>query len=110
EQNLDDRADKQGSLEQRQVSRVNGLDAEIDEAGNAEESFEQQVAGVEERDGQHGVGQDWDHGVFQDVLEQHGAFAVAIRKRGSHVVLVDLIQHDGAIETHLVAQTADDSD
>ena len=66
--------------------------------GNREERLQQERADKNAGQRDADVGEDRDHGVAQHVLHHHRFFAQPLGARGAHVVLIDFIEEETAVQ------------
>lgn len=92
------------------ISGVDGFDGEVSQAGDAEETFQKKRTEEKERDGQDDLGNDGDHGIFEDVLKEDPGSGCPFCASGTDIIGVDFVEDDGAVETDGAAQAADDAD
>ena len=89
---------------------MDGVEGEVAEAGDAEEAFEEERAGVEVGEGEGDVGDDGAEGVFEDVDEEDAGGGEALGEGGADVVLVHFFEEEGAVEADVDADAGGGAD
>ena len=105
-----ERTEDDDGADHRHIRRMDRVDRDGPEAGNAEEAFEQQRTREQPRDGERDVGDDRNQRVRQHVPRQNRRGRQPLRTRRQHVRLVDLVEDRGAEEPDVRSERREDTD
>ena len=94
----------------REIIALDRLDGERAEPGNAEERFQQQHTGKQERDRHDNVGQNRDQRVAQHMAHHDPHVAAALGARRAHIVPAGLLDEDGPVKPHIRPETGQHAD
>src|SRR3989454_10070908 len=97
-------------LDHRKVAALYGEDHLAPDAGDREEALDEEGAGEQPRQLKQDMGDDRNRRVAQDVHPHHAVLAQALGAGGAHVVLVDLVEKEAAVQAYVRGKRNRDAD